>query len=501
MRENGRRLLLIMLLALGLRLVNLTGRSLWYDEAFSLLYARLPPVDMVAGTLGETETGAAADIHPLLYYLTLHGWMALWGETPAAARVLSVLLGTATVGLLYLLAAELASGPVAIVVALVASISPFHVYYSQEARMYALLAFSAVATILFFVRGWQRGGLHWLGFSVSGALLLYSHNLGVLFLLALGLWVLYAWWRGPRWHRWRQLLPALLLMVLLFSPWLLVLPRQLAKVAESYWVQPPGITELVQTLLIFHFAYDNQALPSWLLAPALFLSLLLPLLLALQLARQPWETRADGFPYSLALLLFLSLGVVVLAFLLSQIRPLYIVRALLPAALFYYVLAVSYLHMMPRPIRLLLGAAACLVAAAALWNHYRYDAFPRAPFVAATAFLEEAGEPVIHSNKLSFLPAYYHLPHLSQTFIADAPGSPGDTLHPATQHVLGIAESENLESGLPAAGPVWLVLFEQAIAEFDDAGRQHPHLAALEQRYHPLPEAIRFGDLLLYRFR
>lgn len=499
MIADRRWLLLVLLLALGLRLVNLGGRPLWYDEAFSLLYAQLAPAEMIAGTVGSGE--AAAEEHPLLYYLGLHGWTALWGETTGAARLLSALLGVGTAALLYLLARLLAGERVALAAALTASLSPFHIYYSQEARMYALLGFLAVAAVLFFVRAWQRGGLNWIGFSVSGALLLYTHNLGALFLLALGLWTLYAWARGPRWRHGRQLLLALALMLLLYSPWLLVLPRQLAKLGGAYWLQTPGLTELIQTLFIFHFAYDNQALPPWLLPPALFLSLLLPLLLALQLARQPRPATPARFPHSLALLLLLSVGVVLLAFLISQLQPIYVVRALLPAALFYYLLLLIGLRAMPRPVQALLVGASLLVVAASLWNHYSYERFPRAPFAGAVAFLQEQGEPVVHSNKLSFLPAHFHAPQLAQKFIADEPGSPDDTLHPATQRVLGIAESATLETALPERGPVWLVIFEQAAAEYTAVGRQHPHLAALEQRYGPPAESARFADLLLYQYR
>jgi mannosyltransferase len=500
-KQEWRALLLIMALALGLRLVNLGGRPLWYDEAFSLLYAELSPTEMRAGTLGTG--GAAAEEHPLLYYTLLHGWLALFGNSPAAARLLSALLGTGTAGLVYLLGRQLGTGRVAFLAALVVALSPFHVYYSQEARMYALLASAAVATILFFVRAWQYGWLNWLGFSLSGVLLLYSHNLGILVLLALGLWVLYAWWRGPRWAHWQQLVLATLVMLLLFLPWLLVLPRQLAKLEGAYWVQAPGFTELVQTLLIFHFAYDNQALPSWLLVPALFLSLLLTGVLLLQLARQPRSVRRDPgvFPYPAALLLLLSLGTVTVAFLISQLQPIYVVRALLPAALFYYLLLVRSLRAAPRPIQLLLGAAALFVATGSLWSHYTYTSFPRAPFDEVTALLAADGDPVIHSNKLTFLPAYYEAPDLEQRFIADAPGSPSDTLDPATQQALGIAESASLESALPTAGPFWIILFEQAVAEYAAGGQPHPHLAQLESLYGPPVEEARFGDLLLYKFR
>ena len=65
---------LTLLLALGLRLVNLGGRALWYDEAFAVLFAEKGWDAMVDGTLTPVD-GGAADVHPLLYYALLDAWM------------------------------------------------------------------------------------------------------------------------------------------------------------------------------------------------------------------------------------------------------------------------------------------------------------------------------------------------------------------------------------------------------------------------------------------
>ncbi|GIV82126.1 MAG: hypothetical protein KatS3mg051_1480 [Anaerolineae bacterium] len=54
-------------LAFGLRVVNLGGRTLWYDEAFAVLFAEKGLSAMRQGTLTAAE-GSAADVHPLLYY-------------------------------------------------------------------------------------------------------------------------------------------------------------------------------------------------------------------------------------------------------------------------------------------------------------------------------------------------------------------------------------------------------------------------------------------------
>lgn len=491
-------------LALILRLVNLGGRPLWYDEAFSLLFSERSPGAMIAGTLTPVN-GAAAEEHPLLYYLILHGWMALWGYAPGAARLLSALLGAATVAANYLLGRRLMGRHAGLAAAAITALAPFHVYYSQEARMYALLGLAAVATAFFLVRAWSDGGWpNWAAFSVLGTATLYAHNLGALFMLALGLWVLYAWGRARRPVRLRPLLLSHLFMALLYAPWLLVIPSQLGKVSGgAYWVTRPGLAELLQTLYIFHLAYDNQALPSWLLPLALLFSLLIPALLALEMARRRPDADAGDFPYPYAFLLFLALGPPILAFLISQAQPIYVVRAFLPSALIYYVLVGSVLvaGRMPRVLKWGIWLPALAIASISLFNHYTYAGFPRAPFDQAATFLKAEADAaaVVHSNKLTYLPTHYYDRTLSHAFIADEPGSPTDTLAPATQRALGIAATADLETAVGERKRVYLVLFKQAQEEFAANGREHPHLEWLHTHY--LPAGIHdFGDLLIYEF-
>ena len=509
LRQHG-PLLAVLLLAVLLRLVNLNSRPVWYDEAFSILFAQNSPATMLAGTVGSG--GAAAEEHPLLYYTGLHGWMAVWGSSPAGARTFSVLFSSLTVAMIYLLARRLYDRRTGWAAAFIAAIAPFAVYYGQEARMYALLGFTTVTMVYCFVRGWQTGERRaWAGFALFGALSLYAHNLAVVFIAGLDLWLVWHWWRGrrgaARWQNARPVILAHLLMLLLFAPWLLVLPRQLGKIGGgAYWITRPGLTELIQTLLIFHFAYDNQALPGWLLPPALLLAVLLPVLLWMgwRASRRAPAGGESPFPGAEGLLLSLTLAPVLLTFLISQARPVYVVRALLPSALMYYLLLarVLVLGRLPRPVK---GAAllpALAVVLAALLNHYQYQLFPRPPFAAAVAYLAaEVDEGVVvHSSKLTYLPTYYYDPALPQAFLADPPGGPTDTLSEATQAVLGIRETAGLAAATAGQDRVWLVLFAAEVAEMDDPGREHPHLAWLNEHYHPAGVQA-FNDLLVYAYR
>ena len=491
----------IPLLAAVLRVVNLGGRALWYDEAFSVLFARRSVGEMIAGTLGPQA--AAAEEHPLLYYFTLHGWMRLFGETPAAVRLLSVLAGVATVAVLYLLGKHLFDRRVAATAALFAAVAPFPLYYAQETRMYALLALCTTAALAFFARAWQDNkGFDWAAYALCGAAALYTHNLAALFLLALGGWILWRWLRGRRVVHWRGVVGAHLGMLALFAPWLWVLPRQLQAIATNYWTQRPGALALVQTLYVFHFAADNEGLPPWLLPFALLFSLLILVLVVMECRHPRHAPAADPFPDAISLLTWLAFGPILLAFLISQVRPIYVLRALLPSAFVYLLLAARLLPWghAPRAIKGGVLGGALLVVIASLLYHYQYATFPRPPFPQAVAYLRQEvapGDLIIHSNKLTFLPTYYYDPDLPQTFIADPPGSPSDTLDPATQAALGVRESGDLPTAAQGHPRIWLVIFREAARE---GAALHPHLAWLQAHY-TLAGTQAFHDLLIYEFR
>ncbi len=138
----------ILFLALGLRLARLTFQPLWADEGYSIYFASLDPVALARAT--------AADIHPPLYYYLLKLWAALLGGGDASLRLLSVVLGVLTIAATYALARRLVGQQGAVLSALLVAVSPFHVYYSQEVRMYALAGLLATLSTALLVEACRR---------------------------------------------------------------------------------------------------------------------------------------------------------------------------------------------------------------------------------------------------------------------------------------------------------------------------------------------------------
>ena len=147
-------LVLILLAGFGLRLYRLADKEMWYDEAFAVLYAEKELGSIVHGTVTPVE-GAAADIHPLMYYFFLHGWMRI-GQDPLVVRFPSVVFGLLAICLVFAIGHELFGSRVGLLAATLAASNPFHIWYSQEARMYSLLCLASLLVIYYFVRAWKQ---------------------------------------------------------------------------------------------------------------------------------------------------------------------------------------------------------------------------------------------------------------------------------------------------------------------------------------------------------
>ncbi|MEA3460120.1 MAG: glycosyltransferase family 39 protein, partial [Chloroflexota bacterium] len=133
-------LIIIILVAALLRFYRLDGQSLWADEGNS--------VALAGRDLATIARNAARDIHPPLYYWLLHFWVMAFGKSEIAVRSLSALLGTALVYLTFLLGCRLFGRRVGLAAALLSALSPFQVYYSQEARMYILATLLGASSVL-----------------------------------------------------------------------------------------------------------------------------------------------------------------------------------------------------------------------------------------------------------------------------------------------------------------------------------------------------------------
>ncbi len=135
---------LILLLALGLRLV-LANQSFWLDEAASIVIAKQD--------LPALFSSLQADFHPPFFYVLLHYWLKLGNFQEWFLRLPNILSGVVGIYLSYLLLLELkVSQKISLAAAFLLALNPFHIYYSQELRMYSLNATLAVLSWLLLLK-------------------------------------------------------------------------------------------------------------------------------------------------------------------------------------------------------------------------------------------------------------------------------------------------------------------------------------------------------------
>lgn len=120
-----------------MRIYDLSSESIWIDETFSLKFSRDINED-----LG----------HPPLYFLFLGYWTDLFGNSEFAIRFLSVIFGSLSILLLYFFAGLLFNKKAALLSTFIFSINPFHIYLSQQARMYSLFTLFSLLSLYYFLR-------------------------------------------------------------------------------------------------------------------------------------------------------------------------------------------------------------------------------------------------------------------------------------------------------------------------------------------------------------
>ncbi len=225
--------------AFALRLYRLDHEPLWLDEGYTLLFSGLP-LDRLIAVGGAHE-------HPPLYYLLVHLIMS-FRHSYLAPRVLSAVFGSLAVPALFALGSRLGGPRTGLAAAALLTVSPFHVWFSQDGRGYEL---AGLAVILSYVTGFaaldRPRKRAWALYAMCTALCLYAEYTTVFALLPQLMFLVRARRRAVT----RGLLLAWGGAALLFVPWLGTLLFDAAAIAGNYWIPPPNPTTVSNTVLEF----------------------------------------------------------------------------------------------------------------------------------------------------------------------------------------------------------------------------------------------------------
>lgn len=209
-------IILILLIGVLLRVISL-DQSLWFDEAGNIIHAQRTSLEYY---LTKYLLG---DFHPPLWFAILWLWTHSVGSSVFLIRLLPVIFGSLTIFITYLIGKNFSKN-IGFITALMLTTSPLHIYYSQEARPYALAAMSVTLCFYFLIRLIDKKKYALIGYAFSASLVLYSSYVAYFIFPAQFLYLIFF----QRTILKRYFL-AFLLSLIMFIPWLFILPNQLVQ--------------------------------------------------------------------------------------------------------------------------------------------------------------------------------------------------------------------------------------------------------------------------------
>ncbi|MCS7061981.1 MAG: hypothetical protein RMN25_12570 [Anaerolineae bacterium] len=268
--------LLALWLAFVGRTLDLGGQSFWYDEGYTVMFARNDPLTIVA-------QAARLELNTPLHYLTLHAWMVGAGQSEFSTRLLSVFAGVVTValgGALIRQAARNTLHAATVMGMFILGLWPVSIHLSRETRMYSLAICLAVLSVVLLLKALRSldtpapkrrwAGLWW-GWAAASIAAFGTHVLCAFLFAGQVLFILASWLQRSRLAHRRDgawLLPLTALAVT--SAIIVIAGIYLASFSAQYgttftdrleyWVM---LQKSIVSLFTFHLPPDEQlALPA-----------------------------------------------------------------------------------------------------------------------------------------------------------------------------------------------------------------------------------------------
>ncbi|MFC1682630.1 glycosyltransferase family 39 protein [Candidatus Zixiibacteriota bacterium] len=402
-------LALILLLGTVLRLWRLGNQSFWWDEVYSATLSA-KSLGAVIPRFGQT---------PTLYHILLHFWLYL-GQGDVWIRLLSVLFGVIGLWLIYLLGKSLLDARHGLLCAFLVAISPFHIWYSQEARMYSLLTLLSVASMVFFVKFLKedkRGMVY--GWVLTTGLAVYTHYYAAFAIVAQFLFLIFFL---PRYRsRWPRILSAMGIMALFILPIVILMlfgdqlanacavgaggnPVQIFSFPYTFFAfsmgfsYGPSIAELHRSATFATVRpYLGQILPALLLFAILFIAGL----------RSLWRER-ERFVFLLLYMLVPIVGAVLFSMLWPQLS--FNVRyASTALAAYILILARGLLAWRSKFVRWMFMALLVVFVLLSLHGHFYQDRYAKEDHRSAAEFISayaEQGDVILTTHQIPF--TYYY---------------------------------------------------------------------------------------------
>lgn len=234
--------ILIIILGIILRLISIDKpNGLWFDE----IYCHYIASQNFPGAMFDKLYNE--DFHAPLYFVLLHFWMKMFGQSDLILRLFSCLCGVITIPVFYLLGKEIKSSNFGVVAALFAAVNSILIYYSQEVKFYSLLFLLSSLFLLFLIRcSKKQTKFNYSVLVILNVLILYTFTLGFLYLLCINVVCLVVLYKKDR-QQFKSFLKLCLVVALLYLPYVPFIVHQ-AGILSKFFV---SLTE------VFYFSVPS----------------------------------------------------------------------------------------------------------------------------------------------------------------------------------------------------------------------------------------------------
>jgi mannosyltransferase len=462
----------VLALMTALTAYNLGLKSVWLDEAASITYA------------GQTWRGLLdfwwnSEANQGLYYAALKVWTGVFGTSEVAVRLLSVIPAVGTVWATWRLGTVLFDSRTAILAALLLALNGSFLAYAQEARAYSMMTFFALLATLCFVRAAESPTLgRWLLYTATTVVGVYLHVFVALVPVAhLAALLLVRRREVP----WRHLTISAVLGLIMVAPILAFMMRP--DMGYGTWIEYRGLRGL---LSMFYFLSGQNYV---LLAGYFVLSSIAALGLGWAYYRQGGIRRL----WPLALVVSLLLVPILVAFLASTVKPVFVNRYLLyclPALTLLVALGLTH----ARPAILSLGLLAIILTGSVL-SLYGYHESEKSDWRRATEYLATVTSP---HDAVLFYAGYSRLGYDYYSSRLPAKPSPRIVFPVEGVHDPDGPPPDGLVAALPAQhAQTWLVLHHDQLGQPGASEKIHGILA----EGYPQVEERLFTGIRIVRYR
>lgn len=419
-------LLLLLLVGIALRLYKLEEYSFSSDEAIIAVNTSGTVIDSIS-RIKDFISNVPSAVALASYTFIVIIWRQIFGGNDFGLRLLAVVFGAGSIAAIYCLGKILFNSKKAgLFSAFLLTISPLHIYYSQELSAYSLITLLSILSVYFFIRALKEPRLvFWLGYVIFNALNVYIHFMTVFLLLAeISFFII----RRKNYRKEiRKWLASNFIVSAVVIPCLFIVIiasiSSAMRMRYSQWVPKPGISSVFFTIKNFSIGYNVPKIV-YLFATSIFSALFFYGI---------FKTKDKE---KLSLVLFCLIIPVLAVFLLSQFNMVYLDRFLIPSSVFYYLIIANGLVALngKRLAVVLLGISfLCVWALGNYYNNYlpvsfaqRGGVFKKNDCRAAANFIInefKPGDVVFHTCRNTVFPCAYYFSGNAKTVLNDAENS------------------------------------------------------------------------------